>query len=294
MSTAGTIERSAAPARPRRRPRLARAALLLPAGVLLGVFFAYPLISMVVTSFMGDGGGLTLDKYREVLEVPTYLTVFRITFEIAALVTVATALVAYPLTYVIVTGPKLLGSILRGLVIIPFFVSLLVRTYAWLVVLSPDGIVNQTLHALGAGPVQLLYNRTGVIIGMTYALLPYMVFALYGNMRSVDTRLLQAAQNLGAGPWRAFRTVFLPLTFPGIAAGSILVFILACGFFITPKLMGGPGDVMIGSLITTLVSERGQVDDVAAIGTVLLAITVVGFLAASRFVGLRALLESRE
>lgn len=281
----------AAPAR--RRPRIPVVALLLPVGLLLGAFFAYPLVSMIVTSLTTDSGGLTLEKYREVLEVPTYATVFRITFEIAISVTVTTVLVAYPLTYVIVTGPKLLGTILRGLVIIPFLVSLLVRTYAWLVVLSPEGIVNDALESIGIGSVQLLYNRTGVIIGMTYALLPYMVFALYGNMRSVDLRLLQAAQNLGASNWRAFRTVFLPLTFPGIAAGSILVFILSCGFFITPKLMGGPSDVMVGALITTLVSERGQAEDAAAIGTVLLALTVVGFLVISRFIGLRSLLESR-
>ncbi|MFY1634890.1 ABC transporter permease [Solwaraspora sp. WMMB335] len=278
---------------PVRRLRVPHVALLLPVAILLGVFFVYPLINMIAASLTTDAGNVSLEKYRDVLEVRTYATVFRITFEIAVSVTIATALVAYPLTYVIVTGPKLLSSILRGLVIIPFLVSLLVRTYAWLVVLAPNGILNDAMRAVGVGSVQLLFNRTGVIIGMTYALLPYMVFALYGNMRSVDPRLLQAAQNLGAGNWNAFRTIFLPLTFPGVAAGSILVFILASGFFITPKLMGGPGDVMIGSLITTLVSESGQAEDAAAIGTILLAITAVGFLAISRFIGLRTLFENR-
>lgn len=272
--------------------RLRHPLLLVPGAVLLGVVFAYPLVRMIATSFV-DETGFGLGQYAQLLETPTYAKVFLITFEIAVWVTVVTVAVAYPFAYVIVTGPPALGNALRFLVIVPFLVSLLVRTYGWMVILTPAGILNELLGVVGLGPVSLLFNRAGVILGMTYALLPYMVFTLYGNMRSIDRRLLDAAHSLGASRWQAFRTVFLPLTFPGIVAGALLVFILACGFFITPKLMGGPSDVMIGSLIATLVSESGRMDEAAAIGTILLAVTSVGFVVLSRFVRLRTLFESR-
>ncbi len=266
--------------------------LLLPALVFLAIFFAYPMIDIVVRSF-ADPGGFTLAHYGQVIEHPVYLRVFQITFEIAFTVTLLTLLLGYPLAYVLAGAGKLAASVIMACVLLSFFTNILVRTYAWMIILGPEGVINQLLRYEGLGGVKLLYNRYGVLIGMTYALLPYMVLTLYSVMRGIDRRFLQAARNLGASDWRAFWHVFLPLSLPGVVGGSLLVFILSVGYFITPRLLGGARDQMIAMVIEQHVELGVNWGFASALAIILLFLTTAGFMLYDRLVGLKALFESK-
>ncbi len=275
-----------------RRANARYLAMLLPAAVILCGVFTYPLLDTLWLSFTTPHG-VGLANYERLLRDPTYFKVFEITFEVAAWTTLLTLALGYPVAYVLASLPRRAAAPLMLLLLAPFFTSVLVRTYAWLVILGRHGLLNEALAALHLGPLALIYNRTGVLIGMTSTLIPFMVFALYGNMRAIDRRLVKAAQGLGANGWQAFRTIFWPLSLPGVAGGVLLVFILALGYFVTPRLMGGPRDMMVGMLIQQEIDPANEYGVAAALATILLVVTVAGFLAYKRVVGLRALLESR-
>jgi putative spermidine/putrescine transport system permease protein len=270
--------------------------LLIPGVVYLLFFFAYPIGNMLSRSVTLPGSGaLTTRFYERMLREPVYLRVFLITFEIALEVTLLTLLLAYPLAYFLARLRPRVTNVLLIMVILPFFTSALVRTYAWIVLLGNQGMLNQALAALHVpgAPFRLLYNRTGVLIGMSYILLPYMILALYSVMRGIDRGLLQAAASVGASPMQAFRRVFLPLSLPGVAAGSLLTFILGLGFFITPALMGGARDTMIAMIIEQQVEQLLDWNFASALSAVLLAVTAVGFLAYDRIVGMERLFEAK-
>jgi putative spermidine/putrescine transport system permease protein len=278
-----------------RRERLRRwgtALLLLPALGFLAVFFVYPMLGILVRSFTGSHG-FTLANYVSAVTDPIYPRIFWLTFQIALTVTVATLFLAYPLAYTLSTVSGRLAGVLMALVLVPFFTDLLVRMFSWMVILGRDGLVNLLLSKAGIPPVQLLYNRAGVLIGMTYALLPYMVLTLYSVMRGIDRSLLQAAGNLGANEWQAFRRVFLPLSLPGVFGGSLLVFVLALGYFVTPRLMGGPHDQMISMVIENQVEMALDVRFASSLAVLLLALTIAGFILYDRIVGLRSLFETK-
>lgn len=276
----------------RRAGQLPYLLLLAPAVIFLALMFTYPLVDILLRSIRGDTG-LSAEHYTRVIERPVYLQVFWITLEIAAAVTVLTLLLGFPLAYVLASVRGRWASLLMLGVLMPFFTSILVRTYAWMVILGSDGLLNHALRALGLGAVTLLYNRAGVLIGMTYALLPYMVLTLYSVIRGIDRDLLLAARNLGAGDWQAFRRVFLPLSLPGVAGGSLLVFILALGYFITPRLMGGDRDQMVAMVIENQVELALNFNFASALATLLLLATLVGFLLYERVAGLQTLFESK-
>jgi ABC-type spermidine/putrescine transport system permease subunit I len=162
-------------------------------------------------------------------------------------------------------------------VIVPYFTSIIVRTYSWMVLLGRNGIINQSLQALGIvdEPLALLYTKTGVLIGMVYVLLPYMVLTLYATMKAIDPSLMRAAHGMGAGALYAFRRVYFPLSLHGVLSGSLIVFILAIGFFITPALMGGPQDVMLAMLIERAVEITFDWSAAAVMSLLLLAATLV-------------------
>mgnify|MGYP001158010594 CR=1 FL=1 len=288
------VHETPAGGRPRRehRRRWRTALLLLPALGFLAVFFVYPMLGILARSFTG-AHGFTLANYVSVVKDPIYPKIFGLTFEIAFTVTVVTLFLSYPLAYKLSTVSGPLAAVLMALVLVPFFTDLLVRTFSWMVILGRDGLVNLLLSKFGIGPVQLLYNRAGVLIGMTYALLPYMVLTLYSVMRGIDRRLLQAAGNLGANEWQAFRRVFLPLSLPGVFGGSLLVFVLALGYFVTPRLMGGTHDQMISMVIENQVEMALDVNLASSLAVLLLALTLVGFVLYDRIVGLRSLFESK-
>jgi len=265
--------------------------LLLPVLLILGAFFVYPLFGILLRSVYKNG--YTLESYRQVVRTAVYLTVIGKTFEMAALVTVSALLLGYPLAYVLATVRPRLARVLIVIVVLPFLTSIIVRTYAWMVLLGSNGVVNQYLVALGltTAPIKLLYNRAGVVVGMTYVLLPFMVLTLASVMRGIDPALVRAAHSLGASRWGAFRRVFLPLSAPGIAGGTLLVFILSLGFFITPALMGGPSDVMIAMLIEREVEFTLNWSFASTLAVILLALTLVGFAIYYRVMRLERLFE---
>ncbi|MVA23864.1 ABC transporter permease [Agrobacterium vitis] len=267
--------------------------LLLPALVVLCLFFLYPLGAMLSRSIYDPE--FTLRHYQRLLAEPAYLQVLWSTFEIAALVTIASLVLGYPLAYLLSQIKPRLAGLLMIIVIVPYFTSVLVRTYAWMVILGSQGIVNQFLIWTGLidTPLTIMYTRTAVTIGMTYIMLPYMVLALYSVMRGIDTSLLLAAESLGAGRTRAFWRIFAPLSFPGVAAGCLLVFILALGFFITPALMGSQQDSMISMLVESQVETYFDWGFASTLATVLLVCTLILFAIYERFVGLNRLFEAK-
>ena len=262
--------------------------------LVLAVFFLYPLAGMLARSF-ADNTGLTMRHYLRMWNEPVYLQVLLITFEIALAVTVATVVLGYPLAYMLSQLKPQTAGLLMILVVVPYFTSVLVRTYAWMVLLGTDGVLNQLLRAAGLveKPLALMYTRTGVLIGMTYILLPYMVLALYSVMRGIETSLLRAAESLGASRTRAFWRVFFPLSRPGLAAGGLLVFILSLGFFITPALMGNQQDSMISMLIESQIETYFDWGFASALAAVLLACTLVLFVVYERLVGMQRLFEAK-
>jgi ABC-type spermidine/putrescine transport system permease subunit I len=267
--------------------------VVLPALVLLLVLFVYPLWGIAVRSVYK--GGYTLESYRQIVEVTVYLQVIGRTFRVSAYVTLVCLLLGYPLAYVLAGARPRVARLGLLVVVLPFFTSIIVRTYAWMVLLGRHGLVNQVLQRLGLAdaPLPLLYNQGGVLIGMSYVLLPFMVLTLYSVMKGIDPVLTRAAHSLGASRWQAFRRVFLPLSLPGVAAGTLLVFILSLGFFITPALMGGPSDVMIAMLIEREVEFTLNWSFASALAMILLALTLVGFVAYNRVARLDRLFEGR-
>jgi putative spermidine/putrescine transport system permease protein len=286
------VDQSLAPAR---RDAVRYLLVLLPAILVLLALFVYPLLGIVDRSFHRPRAGYTLEFYAHIWRVPVYLQVIGRTFRTSAFVTAVCLALGYPLAYFLATRPPRAGRLLLIVVVLPFFTSIIVRTYAWMVLLGRNGVVNESLTWLGLvpKPLPLLYNQSGVLIGMSYVLLPYMVLTLYSVMRGIDTGLVRAAHSLGASRWQAFRRVFLPLSLPGIAGGTLLVFILSLGFFITPALMGGPSDVMIAMLIEREVEFTLNWSFASALAVILLMLTLIGFAAYNRLVRLDRIFEAR-
>ncbi len=244
--------------------------LLLPAGLLILVLFAYPVFWLLVRSFSDPTWGL--QNYQTVLEKTIYLKVLWNTVAIAGATTIGALVLGYPMAYSMVHSPPLVRKLLIFVVLIPFWTSILVRTFAWMVLLQPKGIVNDLLIGIGLidTPAKFMFNRTGVLIGMIQIMLPFMVFPLYSVMSRIDHSYVQAAANLGARPVKSFVRVYLPLSMPGVITGSMLVFIIALGYFITPALLGGRKDVMIAQLIQQQISDFGNWALASALAVILL------------------------
>jgi putative spermidine/putrescine transport system permease protein len=264
--------------------------LLAPGAILLGLVFVLPLGLFLEDSLsqLGNGAEILAQSW-DIATSRAMLRSMEATGEIALATTLLCLALGYPLAYALVQARLFAFRVILGCVLLPYFTSVIVRTYAWMVLLGRTGVANQLLQALGIthDPVQMLYNRGAVIIGMTYVLLPYMVLTLFSAMRTVDRRLLQAAAGMGASGARIFFRVFLPLTAHGVIAGALLVFILSIGFFITPALMGGPGDLMVGMLIERQIELADNWPVAAIMSLVLLAATLVIYAIYSRFADLR-------
>ena len=260
--------------------------LLAPAFGLLLLVFLLPLVWFLVGSVRELGAWSDIvEQFAAVIGSRAMHRSMLITAEIGISTTAAVLLLGYPLAYALLRAGPLGFRVIIACVLLPYFTSVIVRTYAWMVLLGRTGVVNQILQAIGvtAAPIQLLYNRNAVIVGMTYVLLPYMVLTLYAAMRGVDPRLLQAASGMGESRLRIFLRVFFPLTLHGVIAGTLLVFILAIGFFITPALMGAPEDMMAGMLIERQIELANNWPVAAIMSIVLLAVTLVVYAVYSRF-----------
>ncbi|CAH2903777.1 MAG: Spermidine/putrescine import ABC transporter permease protein PotB (TC 3.A.1.11.1) [uncultured Paraburkholderia sp.] len=218
-------------------------------------------------------------------EQQIYLAVFGRTFIIGAVVTICALLLGYPLAYWISTLPERRANLVMILVLIPFWTSILVRVAAWIVILQSEGLVNKALIGSGLihAPLALLFNRVGVYISMTHILLPFMILPLYSVMKSVPPTYQRAAVSLGSHPFAAFWRVYMPQTYPGIGAGTLLVFILAIGYYITPALLGGPDDEMVSYYVAYFTNVTINWGMACALGGLLLAATLVLYVIYGRF-----------
>jgi putative spermidine/putrescine transport system permease protein len=268
----------------RRRWHLGSAWLLVPALTFLALVYLFPLTRLAIVSFQSPVG--PLGHYRRIFDTPVYLRSLRNTVEIAVTVSAFCLLLAYPTAVALSTASARVRAILGVLIVLPYFVAVLVRTYAVMVVLGTNGPINSALRGLGLiqEPHRLLFTRGAVILAMTIVLIPLMVLPISSVMAQIDPNLVRAAQALGAGPTAAFWRVYFPLSVPGVLAGVILVFVLSLGFFITPALVGGPTDRVLAQDIANQARLLTSEGFSQALAVVLLVVTLVILTLASRVV----------
>jgi len=272
----------------RRQRRVTPYAMVLPAVVYLGIFFVAPMWSLLRTSLSTNAGSVFLPQLEFSWAFGNYgdaFTDFReqITrsFVYAGTATVICLVMAYPLAYVIAFKAGRYKNFLLGLVIVPFFVTFLVRTLAWKTILADDGWLVEVLGKVGLLPSEgrLLSTSWGVVGGLVYNFLPFMVLPLYVSLEKLDPRLVEAARDLYSGSWRAFRKVILPLSMPGVLAGSLLVFIPAAGDFVNAQYLGGTQNTMIGNVIQKQFLVVKDYPTAAALSFVLMALILGAVLA---------------
>lgn len=249
--------------------------LVVP-GIFLLFFLIYPLLTALSQSVI-DGGGFTLEYFEDYFSTSLYLTVLKNTFILSLIVSAVCILMGYPIAYAMTKASPTGRIVINTLVQIMYWTSLLVKTYAWIIMLQKQGVINSFLMAIGVTdePFQMLHTYFGVVCGMSYIMLPYMIFSLTPVMQQIDKNLLSASQNLGAGSVRTFFKVFLPLSKPGIAAGFSIVFLNSLGYYIVPALLGSEKNTMMSQLIQTQISKVLNWNFAAAISVVLIVITII-------------------
>jgi ABC-type spermidine/putrescine transport system permease subunit I len=269
------------------------ALLILPALLLLLAVFVAPLLRLVQLSLSSSSGPLA--PYRELLTDDVYGRVFINTGLFAIVVTIVALAIGYPLALALTRLSPGWRAGLFVCVLLPLWISVLVRTFSWMLLLEKNGPVNRLLvdSGLKTEPLPLLFNDTGVLIGMVHVLLPYAVLPIYAALVRIDPALLRASEGLGASRWATFAYVLLPLSMRGIATAATFVFLLSLGFFITPALMGGAANITLSMLIETLVNERLAWPLAAAASVILLVTALLVLAATSRVVAVRALSEAR-
>jgi len=268
-------------------------ALALPALSVVVLLIVLPVGWLAWQSIYHDG--FTLENYRRILTEDVYWRTFLFTFEISLLVTGLALLLGYPIAYAAHAASKGWSIFILALVVLPFWTSVLVRAYAWLVLLQRTGVINQLLQGLGviSEPLALVHNTFGTVVATVHILLPFMVLPLYAAMQKIPADLMQAGASLGASPSHAFWRIFLPLSLPGVLAGSTLVFVLCLGFYITPELLGGGRTLMVSMLVSRNVELYNQWGAASAVGVVLLLSVGLIFYVVSRFIPLDRVLETR-
>lgn len=275
------------------RAPLVTLALLGPVLIFLAACFIIPLIGLLKISFSAPAGPLS--AYRAIVATAVYREVFFNTFVLAFNIATLSVLLAYPTGYMLSRLKGFALTLAFWCVLLPLWISVLVRTFAWVLLLGQNGPVNNILVASGlvGQPLQFLFNSAGVYIGMLHVLMPYALLPIYSAMRGVDPRLLQASEGLGASPLRTFAQVYLPLTLPGLAAGFLLVFLMALGFFVTPALLGGIKNLTVAMLIDLFVTEQLVWPLAAAAAFWLLLVVLVLVVLASRFINVTATVVAR-
>jgi len=256
--------------------------VLLPAGFIAGLYLT-PVLSVMVRSVTEPVIGL--GNYSVILENQAIQTVLGKTAYICGVTTALTLLFGYITAYAMSQVPPREQRLMFLLVILSFWISVLIRTFAWIAVLQPRGLLNEALIGLGLidRPLKLVRNDLGVIIGMVHYMLPYAILPLFANMQTIDRSLVPAARALGASARRAFFTVFLPLSLPGLAGASILVLIFSSGFYITPALLGGGKVVMVAEYISVQMSETLKWGLATSLATCLMVVVLALTLLMSRF-----------
>ncbi len=251
--------------------------LATPAVLAVIAIIVIPVGWLFYLSFVGNDGQLTLENYQRMLEYKSYARTFVTTFQVSLLTTLLCILIGYPLAYFLASLPARLAGFFMLAVLLPFWTSLLVRTYAWLVLLQKNGILNDFGMAAGLWdePLKLVHNLTGTLIGMAHIMLPFLVLPLYSSMRKIERDMMHAAANLGASPVQAFWKIYFPLSISGMVAGSLIVFVLCLGFYVTPAVLGGGRVVMVATQITAILENQFNWGAASALGVVLLVATLV-------------------
>jgi putative spermidine/putrescine transport system permease protein len=269
--------------------------LILPSALLFALFFFLPIGLMAVMSLLTGNPvvaphvDLTTRHYARIINDPYYLEVIWTTIRIGLWTTLISLVIGYPLAHWMARIKSRAGhALLLMAMLAPMLTGIVVRTFAWMALLSDKGVVNQTLISLGliSQPLKLMYNETGIVIGLVHIYVPFMVLTLTGVIGRIDERLEQAAENLGASPARAFLEVTLPLSLPGILAGSLLVFALAISAYVTPILLGGFQIMTLPILIYQQISANFNIGFAAALGMVLLLVSFLLVIAYNHVLGL--------
>lgn len=274
--------------------------LLSPALTAILLLLVIPIIFIIVYSFwlrtaVGDEQvGFFLDNWKEALTDRFYRDILLATLRIAAITTIVCALLGYPAAYFIARSRTRFKTLLLLTLVLPFWISYIIRTMSWINILGVSGAFNSALLSLGviAEPIQMLYNEATVILGLVHFLLPFMVLNVYVSLDGIDESLESAARSLGCTSWRAFLEVTLPLSLPGLAAGSLLCFVLGAGTYITPMVLGGPRDAMFANLVFEAIIVQLNWPLGSALSLVLLI--VLGTLVAvyNRFIGMGQIAKS--
>ena len=269
------------------------ALLVMPVVVLVGGVFLLPVLRILAISFTEPAPGL--GNYVALFSEPLYARIVATTARICAWTTLIALLLGYALAFVMANVRPQLRNWMMVCLLVPFWLSVLVRAFAWVLLLAREGPVNATLMALGMidSPLALLRNETAVLIGMVHYMIPYAVLPMLTNMMGIDRSLIAASRGLGAGPVRTFLRVYLPLSLPGVLAAGVLVFIFSMGFFITPALLGGGKTVMVAQYIEFGISETMNWGISTAFATSLLATVVLSLVLVSRVVRVPSLFGAR-
>ncbi|AHC34850.1 ABC transporter permease [Pseudomonas fluorescens] len=281
-------------AREERKEHTSMLLLLTPALVIVVVLLIMPLCWLALQSVQTEEG-FSLANYVRIFQETIYWDTFALTFKISFMVTILSVVMGFPIAYAASRLQGLWANLILICVILPFWTSVLVRAYAWLVLLQRRGLVNQTLMDLGIidQPLTLMHNTTGTVIGTLHVMLPFMVLPLYSVMKKIPQDLMQASESLGAKPFYTFRRVFLPMAAPGIMAGSILVFVICLGFFITPELLGGGRTILVSMLVQRNVELYHAWGAASAVGLVLLFVVFLIFWGINRFIPIERILGAR-
>ena len=268
--------------------RLTFFGLTLPYLLMVTALIVIPVGWLFYLSFIGRDGSLSFENYERMMKSKAYIRIFLTTFKISILTTIICAAIGYPLAYFMSQLSRKWANICMIGVLIPFWTSLLVRTYAWLVLLQKKGLLNNMAIEMGliSEPIKIVHNTTGTLIGMVHIMLPFLILPLYANMRAIVKDALKAASSLGATPTRAFWTVFFPLSLPGLLAGLLIVFVLCLGFYVTPAILGGGRVIMAAMKISSNIELYFSWGAASALGVVLLVVTGIILFIASKLVSM--------
>jgi putative spermidine/putrescine transport system permease protein len=269
------------------------ASFALPATIFMALLFAVPLIGIALNSFQHKDGGfaLTVESYQNFFSTPLFLRVTYTTLQISVGATLCSLILAYPIAYFLAKQTPRKRALYMILVLVPFWTSSLVKVFSFMVLLGQSGIINQMFSAVGMDPVQMLFNRFGVMAGMSHFLVPFFVFPILASLQNQPPELARAAATMGAGKLRIFLRVTLPLSLPGVMAGSLLVFILSLGFYVIPALLGSRKDMMLSNLVDFYAREVLNWPMASAVAVVLVATSVLAAILLSKVRGGSSLLE---
>lgn len=254
--------------------------LILPAVILLGVFFVAPYLNLLFISFMTHDPSttylreFTLENYEETLQDSFVWRVIWQTLRFGLLTTVATLVLSYPLAYHMARANSRIKGLLMIMLLAPLLVGIVIRSYGWMIVLADNGLINQLANELDIGPFSLMYNETGVMIGLIHIYMPFMALSILGALQGIDPDLERAARSLGAGSWKTLFRVIWPLSLPGVTSGAVLVFVLTVSAYVTPSLLGGYRVLTVPLLVVQTVQELFNWPAGSALAIVFFVITI--------------------